>query len=490
MSEKHLTFTDYISHNLETGEVLISQGNLVSIKGLTGAMLHERIIFDTDEEAFVFGIKKDAVEVVLLGKKEITPGTKAVRTGEPVSFPCSKELLGRILSPLGVDLITNHRLHGENRLVDIKATGIKNRVKITEQLETGVMMVDMLLPLGKGQRELVIGDRKTGKTQFTIDTLLHQARKGTVCIYVAIGKSQTAIRKLSDTLLKQGVSDRTVIIATTADDPSGLIYLTPFSGMALAEYFRDLGEDVLIIFDDLTTHARAYREISLLARRFPGRNAYPGDIFYLHARLLERAGNFKDGHTSHSISCLPIAETQQADLAGYLQTNLMSMTDGHLYFDIDRFLEGHRPAVHPFLSVTRVGRQTKTPLIREAISEITSFLSRSERLAQIKHFGQELSDEAQKTLAKAEKFNLLFAMHETKEWDESFQFFILSLLWNGYWITSWDDTAESDIKKLHALIKKHADAAKKMHSILDTKSFTEASKKSRTIADQIFAQYL
>ena len=404
-------------------------------------------------------------------------------------FPASEHLLGKIVSPLGDDYISSYRMRTPEPLeVEIKASGISRRAKIKTQCLTGSLLVDTLLPLGMGQRELLLGDRKTGKTQFAKDTLITQARLGTICIYVSIGKPLSSVKAMAQTLREHECLEKVVIIASSPEDPAGLILLTPFSGMRLAEYFRDMGQDTLIVLDDVTTHARAYRQLSLLARRFPGRNAYPGDIFYLHARLLERAGNFKitDDKTV-SITCLPIAETEQGDLTGYIQTNLMSMTDGHLYFDEERFLEGQRPAIHPFLSVTRVGRQTRTPLMRETISTVTSFLSQAERLLQISHFSQELSADAKDTLHKADKLSLLFNLPQLGNYESWFQFFMIALVWDGYWITSENDTLLSDLHRLHALTSKHSTVREKVGKVELSSSLFEAGQLARKTANDIFA---
>lgn len=487
MSIKHTQFDEYVKKCNSRGVIVSSEGQLFTVDGLKGAHPGEKVVLSSGAEAFVFGVGERTTDLVLVSGNTPATGEEVVRTEEQMAFPCSEHLIGKILSPLGVDYVTSEHHHAGELAIESKAAGIAKRAKITTSLRTGSLLVDTLLPLGRGQRELLLGDRKTGKTQFALNTLITQAKLGTVCIYVAIGKPLSSVKELIRKLEDHKVLDQTAIIASSPSDPAGLIYLTPFSGMRLAEYFRDLGRDVLIVLDDLTTHARSYRQLSLLARRFPGRNAYPGDIFYLHARLLERAGNFKVESKTVSITCLPIAETQQGDFTGYIQTNLMSMTDGHLYFDEERFLEGQRPAIHPFLSVTRVGRQTKSSLLRETISEITSFLSRGERLAQLSHFGQELSDDAKVALHKAEKFGLLFKLEVLGRWEEWFQFFMIALIWDGYWLTSEADTLKTDMERLHTLSREHHQYATAIQTLGQATSLADASKQARSIADQMFA---
>lgn len=476
-------FENYLKQHMSKGTIISSEGTLFQTDGLPGVVPQEMVIVETGAVGFVFGISKGLVDIVLTHGELPAPGEEVVRTGMTMSFPASNSLVGHIVSPLGVDYLTQTQHHGDLVPVEQKALGIAKRAKIDKQLLTGSVLVDMLLPLGMGQRELILGDRKTGKTHFAIESIVSQAKKGTICIYVAIGNPLSAVKELALYLEKEGVMDKTVIIATSPEDPAGLIHLAPFSGMRQAEYLRDQGQDTLIIFDDLSSHARSYRQLSLLARRFPGRNSYPGDIFYLHARLLERAGNFSlDGAENVSITCLPIAETQQGDLTGYIQTNIMSMTDGHLFFDEERFLEGARPAIHPFLSVTRVGRQTTAPLIRKAISDLTSFLTRAQELSQVSHFGQELSDDAKVTLEKADKLNFLFTLPGFGNYTQSFQFFIIALIWDGYWLRSYHDTVQDDIQKLHKL----RPDGKTLEGLLELENLTEAGHQARKIDDQLF----
>lgn len=481
-------YDTYAKKRLSKGKIVATEGALFRAEGLSGVMLNELVILETGAQGFVFGISKDGCDIVLLTGETPSPGMQVIRTGETVTFPVSMELLGHIITPLSLDYTQQEIHQGEKVPVEQRALGIAHRAKIADECMTGSLLVDLLLPLGKGQRELLLGDRKTGKTHFAIDTLITQARQGTLCIYVAIGKPLHSVKELALKLEKAGVSEKTVIIATSPEDPSGLIHLAPFAGMRLAEYFRDQGHDSLIILDDLSIHARSYRQVSLLARRFPGRNSYPGDIFYLHARLLERAGNFKQSDTKNvSITCLPIVETQLSDLTGYIQTNIMSMTDGHLYFDEERFLEGARPAIHPFLSVTRVGRQTKSHLWRQTISDLTSFLTKAERLHQVSHFGQELSEDAKTTLEKAEKLNLLFSIPEFGHTPPSFQFCILALIWFGYWLHSYNDVVLADIEKLGSLTKTK-EHAQRLEELLTLDSLTTAGPKAKELADQLFAQ--
>src|SRR5581483_5765076 len=351
---------DFLTYLKETEEVgYISQviNFLIEIEGLPSARLNELVVFETGEIGRITTIAHKSVEVITFSKTSVKVGTRVTRTNEFLMVGVGDGLLGKTVDPLGASLDPQNPIGklSELRPIDVTPGGIDTRSRITKPLETGATLVDLIIPLGMGQRELVIGDRKTGKTSFLIQAILTQAKRGTICIYAAIGKKTLDIKKIEELFQKSGIAKNTVVVASSSQDPVGVIYLTPYTAMTVAEYFRDSGRDVLVVLDDLSTHAKFYREISLLGRRFPGRNSYPGDIFYTHAKLLERAGNFKTAKGPVSITCLPVTEAVQGDLTGYIQTNLMSMTDGHIYFDNDLFSKGKRPAVNTFLSVTRVG---------------------------------------------------------------------------------------------------------------------------------------
>jgi F-type H+/Na+-transporting ATPase subunit alpha len=266
-----------------------------------------------------------------------------------------------------------------------------------------------------------------------MQTVLFQARQGTLCIYAGIGKKKLEIKRVEEFFQKEGILQNTIIVASSSHDPVGVIYITPYTAMALAEYFKDQGRDVLVIMDDLTSHAKFYREISLLGKRFPGRNSYPGDIFYTHARLLERAGNFKTKTGENSITCLPVVETTQGDLSGYIQTNLMSMTDGHIYFDMDLFIKGRRPAINTFLSVTRVGRQTQTDLDRSISRELTSFLTLYDKMQNFVHFGAEMTTSVKETIKQGEHVLDFFTVTSEQAIPHDLQMILFGVLWQGYW---------------------------------------------------------
>lgn len=429
-------FTEYLEQFSEIGVVELVAYPIVQIKGLPTVRPNEVVLFETGEIGQVTFINDEYVGVLTFSEKPVLMGTRASRTGKSLEVPVGDSLLGKSIDPLGrsLDRTQPSGIFTEFRPIEVVPRGISERVKITKPLETGVTVVDMMVPLGQGQRELVIGDRKTGKTNFLLQTMLTQAKKNTICIYAAIGKRKTDILLIEKFFKKYNLSEKAMIVGASSTDSAGIIYLAPYSAMTIAEYFRDQGRNVLIILDDLSTHAKFHREISLLSRSFPGRNSYPGDIFYTHARLVERAGNFKTATGEEvSISCLPVAETVEGDISGYIQTNLMSMTDGHIYFDKDLFAEGRRPAINFFLSVTRVGRQTQTPVRSGLNRELSSFLSLHSRTQSFVHFGAELSEGIKTTLAMGDKLLDLFNQSTDRTLDMNLQIMLFCLIWTGTW---------------------------------------------------------
>jgi F-type H+-transporting ATPase subunit alpha len=409
---------------------------MVYASGLPNATLQEIVMFENGELGVILSMSREQVEILLLSKTAVKAGIRVTRTGNKQEMPLGFELLGKAINPFGKPLNTSINIPQPkiSRPIDISPSGINTRKRIEQSFETGVTIVDMLIPLGKGQRQLVIGDRKTGKTSFLYQTMLKQSNLGTICIYACIGKKKTEVKKIESFFRSSGIENNTVIVATSSEDPAGIIYLTPYAAMTLAEYFRDEGHDVLVVMDDLFTHAKFYREIMLIGRRFPGRNAYPADIFYTHARLLERAGNFiLPNGNEHSITCLPVVESVEGDIAGFIQTNLMSMTDGHIYFDVDLFAKGNRPAINPFVSVSRVGRQTQSSLRLSLNRELISFLTLHRKLESFSHFSAEAGSDIKRTLAVADRITTFFTQgpHEVKNMD--LQIVVFCLLWADYW---------------------------------------------------------
>lgn len=442
---------------------------LAYVNGIPGCRPSEIIVFETGEFGQVMSLDKNRVEVLLFSSSSVRVGTRAARTNEFVRIPVGQELLGQVIDPLGFPLDRNKKLaHPATAYpVEIIPPGIKARKRISRPCETGVTLVDLTIPLGKGQRELVIGDRKTGKTSFLLQSMLTQSQQGSICIYAGIGKKRVDLKKVEEFFLQKKIIQNCIIVGASSQDAAGLIYLAPYTAMTIAEYFRDQGRDVLVVLDDLLTHAKFYREISLLGKKFPGRNSYPGDIFYIHARLLERAGNFQTQKGEASITCLPVIETAQGDIAGYMQTNIISITDGHIFFDNDLFLNGRRPAVNPFLSVTRVGRQTQTVTHREINRELLSFLTLYEKLQRYIHFGAELSETIKYTLSTGERILAFFGQTSHDILPVHLQIFLFNLLWIGVWQFKGVDIMLTDMKRIIEVYNRDELFRKKVHEMID-----------------------
>lgn len=438
-------FKNLLDKSGEIGYIEEIHHSVVYVSGLPDVHPEEIVSFENDEIGMVLAMEREYVEVLLITSGEVKIGYKVARTNKRFLLPVGENFLGRAVDPLGRPLDSPNQIDPKERMpVDDSVPGFHERETIKEPLETGVAIVDMVVPLAKGQRELVIGDRKTGKSQFLLQTLRMQAFKGAICVYALIGQKRIEIQRLIEYMKANQIQDSVIIMATSSSDPSGLIYLTPYSAMTMAEYFKNQGKDVLLILDDLTTHARNYREISLLARKFPGRNSYPGDIFYIHSRLLERAGNFKQG----SITCLSGAESVMGDLSGYIQTNIMAMTDGHIFFDIDLFSKGRRPAVNPFLSVTRVGHQAQTALQRDISRQLSSFLIQYDRMTQFMHFGAEMGENIKRTLDAGDKLLALFNQTTDDVIPINLNTLLIGALWSGFWKEESVEKTESQAEAI------------------------------------------
>jgi len=426
-----LPFNQLLHSNHEYGVVYQVSHPIVFIEGLPNVKTHEVILFENGQKGEVFTINRGKIEARVFSHEPILVGSKVTRTDRLLSVPVGKELLGNTIDPLGESLDPNAKFvkPQEERDVEANSIGISGRQKITKHLVTGIAMIDLLIPLGYGQRELIIGDRKTGKTSVLMTTIKTQVNEGVVVVYAAIAKKKSDIKKLQEFFVKEKIMGNIVMVATGSNDSPSLIYQTPYSAMAIAEYFRDQGVNTLVVLDDLSTHAKFYRELSLLAKRFPGRDSYPGDIFYTHSRLLERAGNFKHPKVGEvSITCLPVIEIVEGDFTGYVATNVMGITDGHLYLDSNLYYQGVRPAVNVPLSVTRVGRQTLDNLARDVNKFLTSFLSNYNKLQNLSHFGQELREDVKKNLRVGDMVNKFFTQSYHETIPQVVQLVILSLI--------------------------------------------------------------
>jgi len=389
----------------ETGVVISVGDGIARIYGLERVMASELVEFPNGIMGLILNLEEDNVGAAILGEDElIKEGDIVKRTGRIIQVPVGEALVGRVVNPLGQPLDGKGPIEAkEFRPIEEKAPGVVVRQPVKEPLQTGIKAIDSMIPIGRGQRELIIGDRQTGKTALAIDTIINQKETDVFCIYVAIGQKQSTVAQVVDKLRQHGAMDYTIVVSATASDPAPLQYIAPYAGCTMGEYFRDTGRHALIIYDDLSKHAVAYREMSLLLRRPPGREAYPGDIFYLHSRLLERAAKLSDELGGGSLTALPIIETQAGDISAYIPTNVISITDGQIYLETDLFYAGIRPAVNVGLSVSRVGGNAQIRAMRQVAGSLRLDLAQYRELAAFSQFGSELDKATQAQLARGER---------------------------------------------------------------------------------------
>lgn len=386
---------DFNTSGEEVGSVISVGDGIARIHGLDHAMYGEIVVFENGVKGMVQDIKRKSIGCILFGTDEgIFEGTKVRRTHKKAGVPVGDGFIGRIVNALGEPIDGKGEITADDyRLVEQPAPSIVDRKKVTQPLETGILAIDSMFPIGRGQRELIIGDRQTGKTSIALDTILNQKGKNCICIYNAIGQKTSTVAKLVGTLKKHGALDYTIVVCSTAADPASLQYISPYSATAIAEYFMYKGKDCLIVYDDLSKHAVAYRAISLLLERSPGREAYPGDVFYLHSRLLERSSHLCDEKGGGSITALPIIETQAGDVSAYIPTNVISITDGQIFLESDLFFSGQRPAVNVGLSVSRVGGDAQTKAMKKAAGSLRVDLAQFREMEVFTQFSSDLDEE-------------------------------------------------------------------------------------------------
>ena len=385
---------DMVSGEQEVGSVIWVGDGIATIYGIEHAMYGEIVIFENGIRGMVQDIRRDQIGCIILGKDtEIKEGTKVTRTKKKAGVPVGNAYLGRIVNALGAPIDGKGEIPADDyRAIEQEAPGIVDRQSVNQPLETGILAIDAMFPIGRGQRELIIGDRQTGKTSIAVDTILNQKGKDVICIYVAIGQKASTVAKLVNTLTKHDALDYTVVLSATASESASLQYIAPYAGTALAEYFMYQGKDVLIVYDDLSKHAVAYRALSLLLERSPGREAYPGDVFYLHSRLLERSSRLSEEAGGGSITALPIIETQAGDVSAYIPTNVISITDGQIFLESDLFFSGMRPAVNVGLSVSRVGGAAQTKAMKKASGSVRIDLAQYREMEVFTQFSSDLDE--------------------------------------------------------------------------------------------------
>ena len=418
----------------DTGTVITVGDGIVRIHGLENCMMNELLEFENGVQCMALNLEQDFVGAVMLGSDaDIKEGAAVKRTGKIISVPVGEALLGRVVNSLGEPIDGKGPIvTAESRPIERIAPGIITRKSVDTPLQTGIKAIDSMIPIGRGQRELIIGDRQTGKTAIAVDTIINQRDTGVLCIYVAIGQKSSTVATVVEQLKNAGAMDYTIVVSATASELAPLQYIAPYSGCAMGEYFMEQGKDVLIVYDDLSKHAVAYRALSLLLKRPPGREAYPGDVFYLHSRLLERAANLNENYGSGSLTALPIIETQAGDVSAYIPTNVISITDGQIFLETELFNSGVRPAVNPGISVSRVGGSAQIKAMKKVAGSLKLEYSQYRELQAFSQFGSDLDTDTKNRLAKGERIVAVLKQGQSAPLSVENQVIIIYAVINNY----------------------------------------------------------
>ncbi len=429
----------------ETGKVISAGDGIATVYGLDGCMAGELLEFEDSSFGLAQNLDEDTVSVALLsGDTSIGEGTKVTCTGRVLSVPVGEKMLGRVVNALGKPIDGKGDIKTETvKPIESPAPGIIEREGVSIPLQTGIKAIDGMIPIGRGQRELIIGDRQTGKTQIAVDTIINQNSSGVICIYVAIGQKNSSVVQVVNELTRAGAMEHTIVVSASASEPAPLQYIAPYSGCAMAEFFREQGKDVLIIYDDLSKHAVAYRALSLLIRRPPGREAYPGDVFYLHSRLLERAARVADEYGGGSITALPIIETQAGDVSAYIPTNVISITDGQIFLETELFHSGIMPAVNPGISVSRVGGSAQLKGMKKVSGELKLLYSQYRELQSFAQFSSDLDADTKARLALGERITEVLKQNKNSPVRAGCQIIIIYAVTHGF----LDKIEVSDVSK-------------------------------------------
>ncbi len=418
----------------ETGRVILVGDGIARVYGIRDCMANELLEFDDGSAGLAQNLEEDTVSVAILSDdNNIREGTVVKRTGKVLSVPAGEKFLGRVVNALGMPIDGRGPIEADAHMpIEAEAPGIIERESVSVPLQTGIKAIDSMIPIGRGQRELLIGDRQTGKTEIAIDTIINQKNTDVICIYVAIGQKSTSVVSLVNELTRAGAMDYTIVVSASASETAPLQYIAPYSGCAMAEYFRKQGKDVLIIYDDLSKHAVAYRALSLLIRRPPGREAYPGDVFYLHSRLLERAACVSKEYGGGSITALPIIETQAGDVSAYIPTNVISITDGQIFLETELFHAGVMPAINPGISVSRVGGSAQLKPMKKVSGELKLIYSQYRELQSFAQFGSDLDADTKARLALGERIVEVLKQKRNSPVRVGCQVAIIYAVTNGY----------------------------------------------------------
>ncbi|WP_373897949.1 F0F1 ATP synthase subunit alpha [Haloimpatiens sp. FM7315] len=471
----------------EDSGTIIQIGDGVSVVyGLDDCMEGELLEFPNEVYGMALNLEQDNVGCVLLGSEEgIKEGDIVKRSGKVVEVPVGNAMIGRVVNPLGNPIDGKGPIkEDEYRPMEIQAPGVIDRQSVNEPLQTGIKAIDSMVPIGRGQRELIIGDRQTGKTAVAIDTIINQKGKDVICIYVAIGQKQSTVANIVNTLTEMGAMDYTIVVSSTASDSAPLQYLAPFAGCSMGEYFMNEGKNVLIVYDDLSKHAVAYRTMSLLLRRAPGREAYPGDVFYLHSRLLERAAKLSDELGGGSITALPIIETLAGDVTAYIPTNVISITDGQIFLESELFYSGQKPAINAGISVSRVGGNAQIKAMKQVSGTLRLELAQYRELAAFAQFGSDLDKETRKRLEKGKRLIEILKQDQYKPMPVEKQIMIIFAAVNDYLM----DVPVQDIRRFEEEFLDYADTHYRdmQKSILDKKQLTDEIKSELSKAIEEF----
>ena len=440
----------------ETGTIILIGDGIARADGLENVMANELVSFANGEYGMAMNLEENSVSIVMLGSdKGVREGDTVKRTGKVVSVPVGEALLGRVVNALGQPIDGKGPIEAtETRPIESPAPGIIERQPVNVPLQTGIKAIDSMIPIGRGQRELIIGDRQTGKTTLAVDTIINQRGKDVICIYVAIGQKNSTVATLVEDLTKAGAMDYTIVVASTASELAPLQYIAPYSGCAMGEYFMNKGKDVLVVYDDLSKHAVAYRALSLLIRRPPGREAYPGDVFYLHSRLLERAVRLNDDNGGGSLTALPIIETQAGDVSAYIPTNVISITDGQIFLETELFHSGIMPAVNPGISVSRVGGNAQIKAMKKVSGTLKLAYSQYRELQSFAQFGSDLDEDTKRRLAQGERIVEVLKQNRTAPIAVENQVAIIYAVTNNM----LDDVKVEDIMDFESELYAHLDA--------------------------------
>ena len=427
----------------ETGSVIEVGDGIAKAYGLRDCMANELLEFEDGSVGMAQNLEENVVSIAILSdENDIREGTVVRRTDKVLSVPVGEKLLGRVVNALGAPIDGKGPIeYNGTRPVEAEAPGIIRRKSVSVPLQTGIKAIDSMIPIGRGQRELIIGDRQTGKTSIALDTIINQKNSEVICIYVAIGQKNTSVAQITELLTREGAMDYTIIVSASASERAPLQYIAPYAGCAMAEYFREQGKDVLIVYDDLSKHAVAYRALSLLIRRPPGREAYPGDVFYLHSRLLERAASVDPAHGGGTITALPIVETQAGDVSAYIPTNVISITDGQIFLETELFHSGIMPAINPGISVSRVGGSAQLKAMKKVSGELKLLYSQYRELQSFAQFGSDLDADTKARLALGERIVAVLKQDENSPVPVGCQVGIIYAVTKG-WL---NDVAVEDI---------------------------------------------